>query len=63
MFALGQKRTCAVQKGMSALPPKATAKADTVCVTPAAPQEELTWPRALRRYCPATSTVAAGRHP
>ena len=23
MFALGQKRTCAVQKGMSALPPKA----------------------------------------
>jgi len=28
MSALGQKRTYAVQKGMSALPPKATAKAD-----------------------------------
>jgi hypothetical protein len=28
MSALGQKRTCAVQKGMSALPPIATAKAD-----------------------------------
>ena len=28
MSALGQKQTCAVQKGMSALPPKATAKAD-----------------------------------
>ena len=28
MSALGQKQTCAAQKGMSALPPKATAKAD-----------------------------------
>jgi hypothetical protein len=28
MSALGQKQTCAVQKGMSALPPIATAKAD-----------------------------------
>ena len=28
MSALGQKRTCAVQNGMSALPPIATAKAD-----------------------------------
>src|SRR5262249_22498222 len=28
MSALGQKRTCAVQKGMSALPPIATGKAD-----------------------------------
>src|SRR5262245_21238986 len=28
MSALGQKRTYAVQKGMSALPPKATVKAD-----------------------------------
>jgi hypothetical protein len=28
MSALGQKRTCAVQKAMSALPPIATAKAD-----------------------------------
>ena len=28
MSALGQKRTYAVQKGMSALPPIATAKAD-----------------------------------
>ena len=28
MSALGHKRTYAVQKGMSALPPKATAKAD-----------------------------------
>jgi hypothetical protein len=28
MSALGHKRTCAVQKGMSALPPIATAKAD-----------------------------------
>jgi hypothetical protein len=27
MSALGQKRTCAVQKGMSALPPKATLNA------------------------------------
>ena len=26
--ALGQKQTCAAQKGMSALPPIATAKAD-----------------------------------
>jgi hypothetical protein len=26
--ALGQKQTCALQKAMSALPPKATAKAD-----------------------------------
>jgi len=29
MSALGHKRTCAVQKGMSALPPIATAKADS----------------------------------
>jgi hypothetical protein len=29
MSALGQKRTCAVQKGTSALPPIATAKADS----------------------------------
>jgi hypothetical protein len=29
MSALGQKRTCAVQKGMSALRPIATAKATT----------------------------------
>ena len=29
MSALGQKRTCAAQEGMSALPPKATAKADS----------------------------------
>src|SRR5262245_55519676 len=29
MSALGQKRTCAVQNGMSALPPIATAKADS----------------------------------
>jgi hypothetical protein len=28
MSALGQKQTCAVQKGMSAIPPMATAKAD-----------------------------------
>src|SRR5262245_11604553 len=28
MSALGQKQTCAVQNGMSALPPIATAKAD-----------------------------------
>jgi len=28
MSALGQKRTYAAQNGMSALPPKATAKAD-----------------------------------
>ena len=28
MSALGQKQTCAVPKGMSALPPKATLKAD-----------------------------------
>jgi len=28
MSALGQKQTCAAQKGMSALPPKATTKAD-----------------------------------
>jgi hypothetical protein len=28
MSALGQKQTCAVQKGVSALPPIATAKAD-----------------------------------
>jgi hypothetical protein len=28
MSALGQKRTCAVQQPMSALPPTATAKAD-----------------------------------
>jgi hypothetical protein len=28
MSALGQKQTCAVQKGMSALPPIATAKAE-----------------------------------
>jgi hypothetical protein len=28
MSALGQKRTYALQKAMSALPPKATAKAD-----------------------------------
>jgi len=28
MSVLGQKQTCAVQKGMSALPPLATAKAD-----------------------------------
>src|SRR5262245_5941578 len=28
MSALGHKRTCAMQKGMSALPPIATAKAD-----------------------------------
>jgi hypothetical protein len=28
MSALGQKQTCAPQKVMSALPPKATAKAD-----------------------------------
>ena len=28
MSALGQKRTCAVQKAMSAFPPIATAKAD-----------------------------------
>ena len=27
MSALGQKQTCAVQKGMSALPPKATLNA------------------------------------
>jgi len=29
MSALGQKRTYAVQQSMSALPPKATAKADS----------------------------------
>jgi len=29
MSALGQKQTCAAQKGMSALPPIATAKADS----------------------------------
>ena len=29
MSALGQKQTCAVQNGMSALPPIATAKADS----------------------------------
>ena len=29
MSALGQKQTCAVQAGMSALPPIATAKADS----------------------------------
>jgi hypothetical protein len=28
MSALGQKRTCAAQKGVSALPPIATVKAD-----------------------------------
>ena len=31
MSALGQKQTCAVQEGMSASPPVATAKADIVC--------------------------------
>src|SRR4029453_4550790 len=31
MSALGQKRTCAVQKGMSALPPKATLNASFEC--------------------------------
>ena len=30
MSALGQKQTCAVQEGMSALPPKATEIADIV---------------------------------
>jgi hypothetical protein len=37
MSALGQKQTYSVQKGMSALPPIATAKADLqghVCFTP-----------------------------
>jgi hypothetical protein len=38
MSALGQKATCAPQKVMSALPPIATAKADSrtghVCFTP-----------------------------
>jgi hypothetical protein len=38
MSALGQKPTCAAQKGMSALHPKATVKADIrnghVCFTP-----------------------------
>src|SRR5262245_65574726 len=29
MSAMGQKRTCALQNGMSALPPIATAKADS----------------------------------
>jgi len=29
MSALGQKQTCAAQEGMSALVPKATAKADS----------------------------------
>ena len=32
-FALGQKQTFASQKAMSALPPKATAKADNVAPT------------------------------
>jgi hypothetical protein len=40
MSALGQKPTCAAQKGMSALHPKATVKADIrnghVCFTPKA---------------------------
>src|SRR5262245_58221671 len=31
MSAMGQKQTYAVQKGMSALPPKATTKADISC--------------------------------
>jgi hypothetical protein len=31
MSALGQKQTCAVQEGMSALPPKAVEIADIVC--------------------------------
>ena len=39
MSALGQKQTYAVQKGMSALPPIATAKADInrhicACISP-----------------------------
>jgi hypothetical protein len=60
MSALGHKRTYAVQKAMSALPPKATAKAD---IAPAAPQEELTWPRALRRYWSRHQRSGrAGRH-
>src|SRR5512139_1189020 len=46
--ASGHKRTFAVQRAMSALPPIATAKADVVCVTPAVPQKELMQPRALR---------------
>ena len=46
MSAMGQEQTYAPQKGMSALPPKATAKADMVCVTPAVPQKELMQPRA-----------------
>jgi len=31
MSALGQKQTCAVQEGMSALPPRAVEIADIVC--------------------------------
>src|SRR6476620_8364540 len=52
MSALGHKRTYAVQKGMSALPPIATAKADMEMVMSALP------PRA--DMCGATSDVRSG---
>jgi len=40
MSALGQKRTCAMQKGMSALPPKATSNAAR-CDVPFGPKPDI----------------------
>jgi hypothetical protein len=59
MSALGQKRTFALQQGMSALPPKATAKADMVCVTPAALQSSRPHRRRLASYARALSAWRA----
>src|SRR5262245_39762054 len=57
MSALGQKQTCAVQKGMSALPPKATSNATygDVCfgsktACPLCPQERTFMLAAFDQY-------------
>jgi hypothetical protein len=53
MSALGQKRTCAPQKIMSALPPTATAKADM-------PQMSMSASPPRADMCGATSDVGYG---
>ena len=53
MSALGQKRTCPVKKGMSALPPTATAKADF-------PQKVMSALPPKADMCGATSDVRFG---
>jgi hypothetical protein len=51
MSALVQKRTCAMQKGMSALPPIATAKADIVAMAMSALPPKADMCSATRDVC------------